>query len=50
MQRCQIQTGEQMTELLQRFATLVSLKKASATEEVRMLLLLKATASVLCIV
>ena len=34
MQRCPSQNGEQLTELLARFATVVSLSKATAAEEV----------------
>ena len=34
MQRCPVQSGEQLTELLERFVTVASLGKSSAAEEV----------------
>ncbi|KAL3144083.1 hypothetical protein ABBQ32_003877 [Trebouxia sp. C0010 RCD-2024] len=36
LQRCPVQSGEQLSELLERFGTVASLGKASAAEEVRL--------------
>lgn len=38
MQRCAVQSSDQLSELLERFATVVSLGKPSAAEEVPLLL------------
>lgn len=37
MQRCPVQSGEQLCDLLEHFVTVVNLGKASATEEVHLL-------------
>ena len=37
MQRCPVQSGDQLSELLERFVTVVSLGRSCAAEEVSVL-------------